>query len=160
MKKILFTLALFILACTPVQGQNHSANIFTDYDLDDVAYVFCDPTDVPDLMPVCEAGNEPEDGWIPVSKHVNKVIGVVIDIISVVGGLDVQIQVRVQDDDGVMSEPIILMNLINKTTADTDNQFVRIPDEVTQFRVGIQIGTADDGGDAIAEDIDVIYNAR
>ena len=34
---------------------------------------------------------------------------------------------------------------------------IRLPDEVTQFRVGIQWGTADLAG---VDDVEVIYNAR
>jgi len=158
-RKLLITLA-FLLFAVAATAQNHTANIFTNYDLDAVAFVFCDPTDIPALMPVCVTGVAAEDGWIPVNRHVNKVLGIAITTIGVTGGLDIQIQVRVQEDDGTMSPAIILMNLINKTVAATDNQFVRLPDEVTQFRLGMEIGTADDGGDAIVEDIDVIYNAR
>lgn len=156
MKKLLITLALVFVAATAT-AQNHSANIFTNYDLNSLVYIFCDATDVPNLMPVCATGLTAEDGWLPVPRHVNKVLGIAINTLSLTGGVDVQIQVRVQEDDGTMSEPIILMNLINKTVVDVDNQFLRIPDEVAEFRVGIQIGTADLAG---AEDIDVIYNAR
>ncbi len=159
MKKLLLTLA-FLFFAVSATAQNHSANIFTNYDLDAVAFIFCDVTDIPTMMPVCATGIAAEDGWLPVNRHVNKVLGIAINVLGVVGGVDIQIQVRVQEDDGTMSPAIILMNLINKDTVAVDNQFVRLPDEVTQFRVGMEIGTNDDGGDAIVEDIDVIYNAR
>ena len=156
MKKLLLTLALIVLPLS-VLAQNRTANIFTNYDLDAVAYIFCDATDLPEFMPTCATGVAAEDGWMLVPSHVNKTIGFILNTITATGGVDVQIQVRMQQDDGAMSEPIILMNLINKTVVDTDNQFVRLPDEVAQFRVGIQFGTADQVG---VDDVEVIYNAR
>lgn len=159
LRRILLGLALLGVCASPVWGQ--ATNLFTDYDLDNAAaYVFCDTTDVPDKMPTCATGIADEDGWIDVSRETGKHIGIVIDQIGVTGGIDIQIQVRMLEDTGVWSSAIILTNLINKTTADTDNQVFRIPDEARQIRVGLQIGTADDGGDAITEDIDVVYNAR
>ncbi len=156
MKKILLTLGLLLLAL-PVSGQNRTANIFTNYDLNALAYIFCNPADIPEFMPACVTGVAAEDGWMVVYNHVNKTVGVILNIITATDGLDVQIQVRMQQDDGTMSEPIILMNLINKDVVDVDNQFVRLPDEVAQFRVGLQWGTADLVG---VDDVEVIYNAR
>ena len=159
MKRLPLT-AVFLLASTFLWAQGRRADIFNDYDLDSAAYVFCDTTDVPAIMGACATGIAATDGWIDVSGDVDKVVGIAIDTLGVVGGLDVQFQVRYAKEDGTFTSTIVLMTLINKTTATTDNQSVRLPDEVSQFRVGIKIGTADDGGDAIVEDIDVIYNGR
>lgn len=154
------TLLFLGVWATPAHGQGRIANIFNDYDLDAVAYVYCDTTSIPALMPTCATGVAADDGWIDVRGDADKVLGIAIDTIGVVGGIDIRIEVRYQKEAGVYTSAIVLMQLINKTTAATDNQSVRLPDEVTQFRVGMQIGTNDDGGDAIVEDIDIIYNAR
>lgn len=141
-------------------GQGRVADIFVDYDLDAVAFVYCDPADIPALMVACATGVAATDGWIDSTGHTNKTIGVVIDTVGVVGGIDITFEVRYLQEDGSYGSAITLMNLINKTTATTDNQSIRIPDEVSQFRVGMEIGTADDGADAIVEVISIIYNAR
>jgi hypothetical protein len=111
-------------------------------------------------MTACATGVAAGDGWIQSGNHTDKTIGIAIDTVGVTGGVDIRIEVRYLKEDGTFTSAIVLVALLNKTTADTDNQSVRIPDEVSQFRVGMQIGTADDGGDAVVEDIDIIYNAR
>ena len=159
-RRTLLGLALLGVCASLAFGQGQIANIFNDYDLDALAFVYCDPANIPALMDACATGVADTDGWIDVRDDTDKTIGITIDTIGVVGGLDITIEVRYQKEAGVFTEAITLMNLINKTTADTDNQSIRIPDEVTSFRVGMEIGTADDGGDAVIEDIDIIYNAR
>jgi hypothetical protein len=156
----LLGLTLLGVWAAPAHGQGRIANIFNDYDLDAVAYVYCDPANIPALMGACATGVAATDGWIDVRGHTDKVLGIAIDTIGVVGGIDITIEVRYQKEGGVFTNAITLMNLINKTTAVTDNQSLRLPDEVTSFRVGMEIGTADDGADAIVEDIDIIYNGR
>ena len=160
LRRTLLGLALLGVCASFAWGQAKIANIFNDYDLDAIAFVYCDPANVPALMGACATGVADTDGWIDVRDDTDKTIGIAIDTIGVVGGLDITIEVRYQKEAGVFTEAITLMNLINKTTADTDNQSIRLPDEVTSFRVGMEIGTNDDGGDAIVEDIDIIYNAR
>lgn len=158
----LLGLTLLILGvwASPCLAQGRISNILNDYDLDDIVYVYCDPANVGALIGTCATGQAADDGWIDTRGHSSKVVGIAIDVVGVVGGLDITFEVRFQKEDGTFTAAITLMNLINKTVAVTDNQSVRIPDEVMQFRVGIQIGTNDDVGDAIVEDIDIIYNAR
>ena len=143
----------------PAFGQGRVSNILNDYDLDAIAFVYCDPANVGALMEACATGVAAGDGWIDTRNHSSKVVGIAIDVLGVVGGVDITFEVRYQKEDGTYTAAITLMNLINKATAVTDNQSIRIPDEVTQFRVGIEIGTNDDG-DGVIEDIDIIYNAR
>lgn len=162
MRRILVLLAV-LLAPTFGWAQGQVADIFNDFELDALAWLYCDTTDVPALMTACATGVAATDGWIDTRGHSDKTVGIAIDQVNVVGGIDIRFEVRYVKEDGTFTSAIILMNLINKTTADTDNQSVRIPDEVAFFRIGMQIGTADDGaGDAgaNAEDIDIIYNAR
>jgi hypothetical protein len=155
-RKLLILLSLVLLS-TPAFGAR--VTIFNNFDLDAVAFVFCDTTDVPVGM-TCVTGVADEDGWITVRQDVGKTFTVIIDALVVTGGLDITIQARVTEADGTLSGAVTLVNLINKTTATTDNQIIRIPDEVTQLRFGMEIGTADDGGDADPEDITVIYRSR
>lgn len=159
MRRVLVLLAV-LLAPASGWAQGRIANIFNDYDLDAVAYVYCDPANIPALIGACATGVAATDGWIDVRGHTDKTLGIAIDVMGVTGGIDMRIEVRYQKEGGTFTAAIVLMQLINKTTAITDNQSIRLPDEVTQFRFGMQIGTADDGADAIVEDIDIIYNAR
>ena len=122
--------------------------------------MYCDPANVGALIGACATGQAAGDGWIDTRGHSSKVVGIAIDVLGVVGGVDITFEVRYQKEDGTYTAAITLMNLINKATAVTDNQSIRIPDEVMQFRVGIEIGTNDDIGDATVEDIDIVYNAR
>ena len=153
-------LLLGVWASPSVLAQGRISNIFNDYDLDSIAFVYCDPADIGVGISACATGVAATDGWIDISGHAGKSVGIGIDVIGVVGGIIVTFEVRYQKEGGEFTSPITLMTLIAKTTATTDNQSVRIPDEVSQLRVGIMIGTNDDGGDAIVEDIDVIYNAN
>ena len=158
-RRILLGLTLLGVCASLAFGQGRIANIFNNYDLDVNAYIYCDTTAIPTFMATCATGVAADDGWLDVRDHRDKVVGVVLDAIALVGGVDVTFEVRYQKTRGNYTSAITLMTLINKTVVGTDNQSVRIPDEVTQFRVGIRIGTNDDG-DAVDEDIDIIYNAR
>lgn len=153
-------LASVLLAPAFGWAQGQVADIFNDYDLDSVAWIYCDTTDIPALMTACATGTAATDGWIDVRGHQDKTVGIAIDTVGVTGGINIRFEVRYVKEDGTFTSAIILMQLINKTTAATDNQSVRLPDEVSFFRVGMQIGTADDALDAIVEDIDIIYNGR
>ena len=153
------TLLMLGVWASPVRGQGRISNILNDYDLDDITFVYCDPANVGALIIACATGQAAGDGWIDTRNHSSKVVGIAIDVLGVVGGVDITFEVRYQKEDGTYTAAITLMNLINKATAITDNQSVRIPDEVIQFRVGIEIGTNDDG-DGVIEDIDIIYNAK
>ena len=159
-RRILLGLTLLGVCASLALGQGRTSIIVNDYDLDALEFMYCDPANVGVLIEACATGQASDDGWIDTRGHSAKSVGIAIDVVGVVGGLDITFEVRYQKEDGTYTAAITLMNLINKTTAVTDNQSVRIPDEVMQFRVGIEIGTADDGGDAIVEDIDIVYNAR
>ena len=158
-RRTLLGLTLLGVCASLAFGQGRIANIFNDYDLDTNAYIYCDPANIPALMTACATGVAATDGWIDVRDHRDKTVGVALDAMALVGGVDVTFEVRYQKEGAVYTSAITLMTLINKTVVGTDNQSVRIPDEVTQLRVGIKIGTNDDG-DAVDEDIDIIYNAR
>lgn len=158
----LLGLTLLILGvwASPCLAQGRISNILNDYDLDDeVGFIYCDPANVGALIGACTTGLAAGDGWIDTRGHSCKTVGIAIDALVVVGGVDITFEVRYQKEDGTFTAPITLMNLINKATAVTDNQSVRIPDEVMQFRVGIVIGTNDDA-DVVDDDIDIIYNAK
>lgn len=154
------TLLLGVWA-SPLLGQTRVASIFHDYDLDAAAYVYCEVGAAPEYMNQCTTGQAANDGWLNVASHQEKVVAIVLDQIDTATGIDTTIEVRLKTEGDLRTSAITLVNLLVKTTADTDNQLIRLPDEVEEFRVGIRLNTADDPGpDAIIEDIDVVYNGR
>jgi hypothetical protein len=159
-RRTLLGLALLGVCASLALGQAQITNVFDSYDLDVNTFVYCDPADIGQGITACATGAAATDGWIDVRNHGDKSVGVVLNEVAVTGGIIVTFEVRYQMEGGEFTDTITLMTLIAKDTALTDNQSVRIPDEVTQLRVGIRIGTADDGGDAVEEDIDIVYNAR
>ncbi len=152
--KLLLIAGLLALLPTNAIAQQAFA-IFTNYDLDATAYTYCNSASIPSQIPVCvTTGQAATDGWFTVTNDEKRTIQASIDQIVVTGGIDVTIEGKIT---GATS--IVTIWTDNVTTADTDNDTIAIQEDVYQLRVGIKIGTADDGGDLTTnlEIIDIHY---
>lgn len=162
MKRMLLFYAIAVFYAVALFGQLQSAEVFNAFDLDDTTYIFCDTTDIPGIMSACSTGAAAGDGWITVSRFEKHTVGFIMDQVNVTGGIDVQIQGRMLLEDGTYAAAVsTLFQFTNKTAVDgTDDQLVTVVDGIAQIRVGIKIGTADDGDDtgANAEQITVLWN--
>ncbi len=166
MKRLLnllaFTLVLWFMSTALCYAQAYT--VFADYDLDSTSYVYCDTTDIPTGMSACASGVAAGDGWVVKSYNEHMGVSMEIDQVNVTGGLDFRIEARMLNDDGTYSKGIAIWpadGAKNKTLATgADDEVQLVPDHVYQIRVGIKIGTADDGNDAgvNAEQISVIVN--
>jgi len=152
--KLLLIVGLLALVPPAVFGQQ-TITIFNNYDLDVTAYTYCDSANIPSGIPVCvTTAQAATDGWFTVNNEEQRTIQVSIDQIVVTGGIDVTIEGKVT---GATS--IVTIWTDNVTTADTDNDIIAVPENVDQLRVGMKIGSADDGDDtgANAEILDIHY---
>jgi len=157
MKRIAFALALVLCLAIPAATQTGGkrADIFENYDLDSVAYVYCDPvtyaTNPPEGMDQCSTGTAAEDGWVDARTEDFKGIAMHVDAMALAAGtIDISIYARVK----VGTSPIQL-GLTNSFAA-VGTHYVVIPEALRQIRVGIRINGADDG-DAADEDISIYY---
>ncbi len=145
---------LCLLLATPTYAQR-LATIFNNYDLDVTAYTYCDSANIPTEIPVCvTTAQAVTDGWMSVSNDARKTFQISIDQIVVTGGIDITVEGKVTG-----STSIVTIWTDNVTTATTDNDIVTVPEDVNQLRIGIKIGTADDGNDLTTnlEIIDIQY---
>ena len=152
--KLLLIVGLLALVPQVALGQQAFA-IFNNYDLDATAYTYCNSASIPSQIPVCvTTAQAATDGWFVVSNEEQRTIQVSIDQIVVTGGIDVTIEGRVTG-----ASSIVTIWTDNVTTADTDNDIIAVPENVQELRVGIKIGTSDDGGDLTTnlEIIDIHY---
>ncbi len=159
--RILFTLLMLLLAAN---GFSQAYTVFDEYDLDSTSYVYCDTTDIPTGMSACASGTAATDGWVTKGKA--EALGVFMGIsqIGVTGGIDFRIEGRFINDDATYTTAAVLWPADggkNKTAGDgTDDEIQLVPDEVSQIRVGIKIGTNDDGNDLTTnlEEVTVVVN--
>ena len=154
MRYRLLLIGLMALLPTQVLAQQAFA-IFNNYDLDVTNYTYCDSASTPSQIPVCvTTAQAVTDGWFVVSNEEQRTIQVSIDQIVVTGGIDVTIEGRVTG-----ASSIVTIWTDNVTTATTDNDIIAIPENVRELRVGIKIGSADDGNDLTTnlEIIDIHY---
>lgn len=149
MKKLLLAFALLLLPFQVTgQIQESTTLIFNNFALDATAALYCDTGNIPTGMSACASGTAAGDGWITVSKDRIPLVMILIDQLNVTGGLDFVIEGRIN------AETAVAIYSVNHT-ATTDSEFVRVVEEVEQIRVGISIGTSDDGDDSGANEEDI-----
>jgi hypothetical protein len=165
MKRLLNLLAFLTVLLVPTFVYAQAYTVFDDYDLDSTSYVYCDTTDIPTGMSACASGTAAGDGWMVKAYNAHMGVSMELDQGNVTGGVDFRIEARFVNDDGsTYSDAIAIWpadGAKNKTAFDgTEDEIQLVPDHVYQIRVGIKIGTADDGNDLTTnlEQISVIVN--
>lgn len=166
MKRLLNLLAFILVAwfMTTALAHAQAYTVFDDYDLDSTSYVYCDTTDIPTNMSACASGVAAGDGWM--IKGYNEYMSVAMEMDQgvVTGGVDFRIEARMLNDDATYTDAIAIWpadGAKNKTAFDgTEDEIQLVPDHVYQIRVGIKIGSADDGNDLTTnlEQISVVVN--
>lgn len=159
--RYLLALALLLYAAS---AYAQAYTVFEDYDLDSTSYVYCETGDIPTGMSACATGIAAGDGWMVKAYNQYLSVSMEIDQVVVTGGIDFRIEARMLNDDGTYTAGIAIWpadGAKNKTLATgADNEIQLVPDHVYQIRVGIKIGSADDGDDETtnAEEISVVVN--
>jgi hypothetical protein len=150
---------ILLLSCAVSAQRNiPQVTLFSSYDLDSTSYVFCDTGNIPTGMSACASGTAANDGWVKVAGHEFKAIEIVIDQLNVTGGIDFKIEARIA---ATGSASVIWPSVSANKTLTTENEIVPIQEPCYQIRVGMKIGSADDGNDLTTnlEDITVTYAA-
>lgn len=128
--------------------QIRSVQTFTNYDLDSTSFVYNDA-----------GGTGANDGWIVVATETNRSMMIEINQLNVTGGIDFRIEARLQGGD--QTAVIIWPSTPPQNLTTTGGTLITFPEDVYQVRMGMKIGTADDGDDLTvnAEDITITYES-
>lgn len=161
MKKLIVA-CLFVAMTQLASAAGTSFTIFSNYDLDATAYTYCNsasiPTAISDYSQCLTTAQAAADGWFLTKSFTDqKYIQFSIDQVNVTGGLDITIECKM-----ISGASIVTLLTDNKTTAVTDNDIYSVPEGCHEMRVGIKIGTADDGNDLTTnlEILDVHFKAN